>query len=149
MVKRDLYMKQIVPLIDNELIKVITGIRRCGKSYMLGLIKEELIKRGVKSHNIILINFDSKKYKNIINNNQLDNVVEKSVKNKKGKVYLFFDEIQNVKKWERSIASYKIDYDCDIYITGSNSNLLSGELATHLTGRYYEIKCIPFLIRNF
>ena len=149
MVKRDLYMKQIVPLIDNELIKVITGIRRCGKSYMLGLIKEELIKRGVKSHNIILINFDSKKYKNIINNNQLDNVVEKSVKNKKGKVYLFFDEIQNVKKWERSIASYKIDYDCDIYITGSNSNLLSGELATHLTGRYYEIKMYPFSYQEF
>ena len=90
MVQRDLYMKQIIPLIDNELIKVITGIRRCGKSYMLGLIKEELLKRGVKEHNIIIINFDSKKYKNIKNNNELDKIVEKSIKNKKGKVYLFF-----------------------------------------------------------
>ena len=116
---------------------------------MLGLIKEELIKRGVKEHNIILINFDSKKYKNIKNNNELDKIVEKSIKNKKGKVYLFFDEIQNVKKWERSIAGYKIDYDCDIYITGSNSNLLSGELATHLTGRYYEIKMYPFSYQEF
>lgn len=97
MVQRDLYMRQITPLIDNELIKVITGIRRCGKSYMLGLIKEELLKRGVKEHNIILINFDSKKYKNIKNSDELDKIVEKSVKNKKGKVYLFFDEIQNVK----------------------------------------------------
>ena len=149
MVQRDLYMRQITPLIDNELIKVITGIRRCGKSYMLGLIKEELLKRGVKEHNIILINFDSKKYKNIKNSNELDKIVEKSVKNKKGKVYLFFDEIQNVKKWERSIAGYKVDYDCDIYITGSNSKLLSGELATHLTGRYYEIKMYPFSYQEF
>ena len=149
MVQRDLYMEQIIPLIDNELIKVITGIRRCGKSYMLGLIKEELIKRGVKNHNILLINFDSKKYKNIKNNNELDKIVEKSIKNKKGKVYLFFDEIQNVKKWERSISGYKLDYDCDIYITGSNSNLLSGEFATHLTGRYFEIKMYPFSYQEF
>ena len=149
MVQRDLYMRQITPLIDNELIKVITGIRRCGKSYMLGLIKEELLKRGVKEHNIILINFDSKKYKNIKNSNELDKIVEKSVKNKKRKVYLFFDEIQNVKKWERSIVGYKVDYDCDIYITGSNSKLLSGELATHLTGRYYEIKMYPFSYQEF
>lgn len=149
MVQRELYLKQIIPLIDNDLIKVITGIRRCGKSYMLGLIKEELIKNGVKEHNIILINFDSKKYKNITNNNELDKIVEQSIKNKKGKVYLFFDEIQNVKKWERSIAGYKVDYDCDIYITGSNSNLLSGELATHLTGRYYEIKMYPFSYQEF
>ena len=149
MVQRELYMEQIIPLIDNELIKVITGIRRCGKSYMLGLIKEELLKRGVKEHNIILINFDNKKYKNIKNDAELDKIVEKSMKNKKGKVYLFFDEIQNVKKWERSIAGYKIDYDCDIYITGSNSKLLSGELATHLTGRYYEIKMYPFSYQEF
>lgn len=149
MVQRELYMNEILPLIDNDLIKVITGIRRCGKSYMLGLIQEELIKRGVKPYNIILINFDSKNYKNITNNNELDKTVEKLIKNKKGKVYLFFDEIKNVKKWERSIAGYKVDYDCDIYITGSNSNLLSGELATHLTGRYYEIKMYPFSYREF
>jgi predicted AAA+ superfamily ATPase len=149
MVQRDLYMRQIIPLIDNELIKVITGIRRCGKSYMLGLIKEELLKRGIKEQNIILINFDSKKYKNIKNGAELDKIVEKSIKNKKGRVYLFFDEIQNVKKWELSIAGYKVDYDCDIYITGSNSKLLSGELATHLTGRYYEIKMYPFSYQEF
>lgn len=149
MVQRDLYMGQIIPLIDNELIKVITGIRRCEKSYMLGLIKEELLKRGIKEHNIILINFDSKKYKNIKNNVELDKIVEKSMKNKKGRAYLFFDEIQNVKKWERSIAGHKVDYDCDIYIIGSNSKLLSGELATHLTGRYYEIKMCLFSYQEF
>ena len=81
MVQRDLYMRQIIPLIDNELIKVITGIRRCGKSYLLGLIKEELLKRGVKENNIIIIDFDSK-YQNIKNNVELDKLVEKSVKNK-------------------------------------------------------------------
>ena len=149
MVQRDLYMEQIIPLIDNDLIKVITGIRRCGKSYMLDLIIEELIKRGIKEYNIILINFDSKKYHNIKNNNELDKTVQKLLKNKKDKVYLFFDEIQNVKKWEKSIAGYKVDYDCDIYITGSNSNLLSGELSTHLTGRYFEIKMYPFSYKEF
>ena len=149
MVQRNLYMDQIIPLIDNELIKVITGIRRCGKSYMLELIKKELIKRGIKEHNIIIMNFDAKEYRNITNNNELDKIVAKYVKNKKEKVYLFFDEIQNIKKWERSVAGYKIDYDCDIYITGSNSNLLSGELATHLTGRYYEIKMYPFSYNEF
>ena len=86
MVQRDLYMRQIIQLIYNELIKVITGIRRCGKSYMLGLIKEELLKRGIKEQNIILINFDSKKYKNIKNGAELDKIVEKSIKNKKGRV---------------------------------------------------------------
>ena len=91
MVQRDLYMKEIVPLIDNELIKVITGIRRCGKSYMLCLIKKNSLKEGLKSHNIILINFDSKKYKNITNNNELDKIVDKSVKNKKRKNILIFD----------------------------------------------------------
>ncbi len=149
MVQRNLYMEQIIPLINNDLIKVITGIRRCGKSYMLNLLKEELINRGVKEYNIILINFDSTKYNNIQNNRELDKIVKKLIKNKKDKVYLFFDEIQNVKKWEQSIVGYKIDYDCDIYITGSNSNLLSGELSTHLTGRYMEIKMYPFSYQEF
>ena len=149
MVKRDLYLTQIIPLIDNELIKVITGIRRCGKSYMLGLIKDELINRGIDENNIILINFESAKYRNVSNARELDLLIESILENIEGKVYLFFDEIQNVDGWEKSINACRIDWDCDIYITGSNSKLLSGELATHLTGRYFEIKMYPFSFNEF
>ncbi|WP_458406235.1 ATP-binding protein [Methanobrevibacter sp.] len=149
MVKRDLYLNQIIPLIDNELIKVITGVRRCGKSYMLGLIKDELINRGINENNIILINFESAKYRNVSNASELDLLIESLVGNIEGKVYLFFDEIQNVDGWEISINACRVDWDCDIYITGSNSKLLSGELATHLTGRYFEIKMYPFSFKEF
>ena len=149
MVKRELYLTQIIPLIDNELIKVITGIRRCGKSYMLGLIKDELINRGIDENNIILINFESAKYRNVSNARELDLLIESILENIEGKVYLFFDEIQNVDGWEKSINACRIDWDCDIYITGSNSKLLSGELATHLTGRYFEIKMYPFSFNEF
>lgn len=149
MVKRDLYMSQIVPLIDNELIKVITGIRRCGKSYMLNLIKEELINRGINEENIILINFESAKYRNVSNARELDLLIASLTSDIEGKVYLFFDEIQNVDGWEKSINACRVDLDADIYITGSNSKLLSGELATHLTGRYFEIKLYPFSFKEF
>ncbi|MBE6493978.1 MAG: ATP-binding protein [Methanosphaera stadtmanae] len=149
MVKRDLYLNQIIPLIDNELIKIITGIRRCGKSYMLGLIKEELITRGINENNIILINFESAKYRNVSNARELDLLIESLIENIEGKVYLFFDEIQNVDGWEKSVNACRVDWDCDIYITGSNSKLLSGELATHLTGRYFEIKMYPFSFKEF
>ena len=149
MVKRDLYLNRIIPLIDNELIKVITGIRRCGKSYMLGLIKKELINRGIGEDNIILINFESAKYRNVSNARELDLLIESLVENVDGKVYLFFDEIQNVDGWEKSINACRVDWDCDIYITGSNSKLLSGELATHLTGRYFEVKMYPFSFKEF
>lgn len=149
MVKRDFYLNQITPLIDNELIKVITGIRRCGKSYMLGLIKDELINRGISENNIILINFESAKYRNVSNARELDLLIASMVENIDGRIYLFFDEIQNVDGWEKSINACRVDWDCDIYITGSNSKLLSGELATLLTGRYFEIKMYPFSYREF
>ena len=149
MVKRDLYLNQIIPLIDNELVKVITGIRRCGKSYMLGLIKDELINRGINGNNIILINFESAKYRNVSNARELDLLIESLIENIEGKAYLFFDEVQNVDGWEKSINACRIDWDCDIYITGSNSKLLSGELATHLTGRYFEINMYPFSFKEF
>ena len=149
MVKRELYLSKIRRLIDLDIIKVITGVRRCGKSYMLNLIIEELQKRGINKENIFLINFDSVKYHNIKNSNQLNDLILELVKNTNGKIYLFFDEIQNVENWEKSIAAYKIDFDCDVYVTGSNSKLLSGELATHLTGRYIEIKMYPFSFKEF
>lgn len=149
MVKRELYLNQIIPLIDNELIKVITGIRRCGKSYMLGLIIDELLNRGINEKNIILINFESAKYRNVKNSRELDLLIKSLIENINGKVYLFFDEIQNVDGWELSINACRVDWDCDIYITGSNSKLLSGELATYLTGRYFEVKMYPFSYKEF
>ena len=149
MVQRELYMQKLRRLKDKDIIKVITGVRRCGKSYLLKLFINELIEEGINIENIILINFDSSKYKNIKHSNDLDELILNLTKNIEGHMYLFFDEIQNVELWERSILSYYVDLDCDIYITGSNSNLLSGELATHLTGRYMEIKMYPFSFNEF
>ncbi|MBE6500797.1 MAG: ATP-binding protein [Methanobrevibacter millerae] len=149
MVKRDLYLNRISSLIDKDIIKVIVGVRRCGKSYMFNLIINELIGRGIDKDNIILINFESAKYRNVSNPRELDLFVRDLTKDIEGKIYLFFDEIQNVDEWEKSINSFRVDYDCDIYLTGSNSKLLSGELATHLAGRYMEIKMYPFSFKEY
>ncbi|WP_407424105.1 ATP-binding protein [Methanobrevibacter sp.] len=149
MVKRDLYLNRISSLIDKDIIKVIIGVRRCGKSYMFNLIIDELLKRGINEENILLINFESAKYRNVSNPRELDLLVSDLTKDIEGKIYMFFDEIQNVDGWEKSINSFRIDYDCDIYLTGSNSKLLSGELATHLTGRYMEIKMYPFSFKEY
>lgn len=149
MVQRELYMEKLRRLKDKDVIKVITGVRRCGKSYLLQLFIDELIDSGISKENIILINFDSINYKNINHQSELDELVLDLTNNIEGHMYLFFDEIQNVESWEKSIVSYYTDLDCDIYITGSNSNLLSGELATHLTGRYMEIKMYPFSFNEF
>lgn len=149
MVKRDLYLNRISSLIDKDIIKVIVGVRRCGKSYMFNLIIEELLKRGIDKENIILINFESAKYRNVSNPRELDLLVRDLTKDIDGKIYMFFDEIQNVDGWEKSINSFRVDYDCDIYLTGSNSKLLSGELATYLAGRYMEIKMYPFSFKEY
>ena len=131
------------------MIKVITGIRRCGKSYFLNLIIQELSNRGILKDNIILINFNELPYNHIENSMELDLLVKNLIENVEGKIYFFFDEIQNVLGWEKSIIAYSTMYDCDIYITGSNSKMLSGELATHLTGRYIQIKMFPFSFNEF
>ena len=149
MIKRTLYLNQIERLIDKEPVKIIIGVRRSGKTYLLKSIQEELKSRGINEENILLISFESLKYNKIENFKQLDELIMGLTKNTKGKIYLLFDEIQNVKNWEKSINAYRVDLDCDIYITGSNSKLLSGELATHLTGRYYEIKMYPFSFKEF
>ncbi|WP_296894083.1 ATP-binding protein [uncultured Methanobrevibacter sp.] len=149
MVKRDLYLNRISSLIDNDIIKIIVGVRRCGKSYMFNLIMDELLERGISKDNILLINFESAKYRNVSNPRELDLLVRDLTKDMNGKIYMFFDEIQNVDGWEKSINSFRVDYDCDIYLTGSNSKLLSRELATHLAGRYMEIKMYPFSFKEY
>ncbi len=116
---------------------------------MLNLIINELINRGITENNIILINFDNPTYNNVENTRELDLLVKDLIKDTDSKIYFFFDEIQNVDEWEKSITGYKLIYNCDIFITGSNSKLLSGELATHLTGRYIEIKMKPFSYNEY
>lgn len=148
MIKRKFYLEKIVKLIDTEDIKVITGVRRCGKTVLLKQIIDELENRGIASENIIYMSFESSKYKNIRNDHDLDEFIFSKTNNLNGKIYLLFDEIQKVKNWEVSLNSYRVDLECDIYITGSNSQLLSGELATLISGRYISINMLPFSFKE-
>ena len=149
MIKRELYMSRIRPFIGSDLIKVMTGIRRCGKSVMLELIKQELIESGVDPAQLISINFEDMNYSHLQTAQALHDEITKRVAEVEGKAYLFFDEIQEVTNWEKCINSFRVSLDCDIYITGSNAKLLSGELATYLGGRYVEFTIYPFSFREF
>lgn len=140
MIDRPVYYKKIVPFIDKPFIKVLTGVRRCGKSTMMLLIQRLLKKRGVKDKQIISINFESMAFYHLRNSHSLYTYVAEAVKSIEGKIYLFFDEVQVVDKWEEAVNSFLIDFPSDIYITGSNSQLLSSELSTLLTGRYIHIE---------
>lgn len=149
MIKRELYMKRIRPFIGSDLVKVMTGIRRCGKSVMLELIKDELKASGVDSSQFISINFEDMRYTYLQTAQALHDEITKLASSIDGKVYLFFDEIQEVTDWEKCINSLRITLDCDVYITGSNAKLLSGELATYLGGRYVEFIIYPFSFAEF
>ena len=145
MIKRKLYFEKINKFIDEEEVKVICGVRRCGKTVFLKQIIEELItKYNVNSENIFYFSLESAQYSKIKNYQDLNDYIFKKTKNIKGKIYLFFDEIQMIENWERSINAYRIDLDADIYITGSNSKLLSGELSSLLSGRFIKIEMYPF-----
>lgn len=149
MIKREMYMSRIRPFINTDLVKVMTGIRRCGKSVMLELIKEELLQSGVNKSQFISINFEDMSYAHLQTAKALNDVIIERANKIEGKVYLFFDEIQEVKDWEKCINSLRVSLDCDIYITGSNAKLLSGELATYLGGRYVEFVIYPFSFAEF
>ena len=133
----------------NDLVKVLTGIRRCGKSVMLDLIKEELLASGVESSQIVSINFENMSNAHLCTAAALHDEILRRASEIRGKVYLFFDEIQEVEAWEKCINSFRVELDCDIYITGSNARLLSGELATYLAGRYVEFVIYPFSFAEF
>lgn len=149
MVQRETYLNRIRPFIGTDLIKVITGIRRCGKSVMLELIKQELIRSGVNPAQFISINFEDMNYAHLQTAKALHEEISRRAADINGKVYLFFDEIQEVRDWEKCINSFRVSLDCDIYITGSNAKLLSGELATYLGGRYVEFVIYPFSFAEF
>ena len=142
MIIREKYLSKIRPFYDQDLIKVIMGIRRCGKSVLLLQIIEELKEKGIPESQVIYINFENEDYSFIKNDIDLHNYIKKKIVNKE-KYYLFFDEIQNVKDWEKAINSFKSSKNVSVFITGSNSDLLSGELATHLAGRYVSFKLYP------
>ena len=149
MIKRELYMSRIRPFIGGELIKVVTGIRRSGKSVMLELVKQELLESGVGADHFISINFEDMRNAHLCNAQALHEEVLRLSSTIQGKVFLFFDEIQEVANWEKCINSLRVALDCDIYITGSNAKLLSGELATYLGGRYVEFVIYPFSFSEF
>ena len=149
MIKRNLYLEEIKKYINKPIIKVITGMRRSGKSMILKLIQEELENAGIIKENIIYMNFESLIYIDIKDFEALyKHIIEKTF-DKKGKIYILLDEIQEVKGWEKAINSFLVDLDTDIYITGSNANLLSSELATYIAGRYVEIKIYPLSFQEY
>lgn len=149
MINRKLYLDKIRPFFNQDIIKVLTGMRRCGKSVMLELIKEELLDSGTSEEAILSYNFESLKIAHLCNAQALYKDVTAKISSITGKVYLFFDEIQEVRDWEKTINSLRVDLDCDIYITGSNSRLLSSDLTTYLAGRYVEFIIYPFSFLEF
>ncbi len=149
MIKREAYMRRIRPFIGKELIKVLTGIRQSGKSVMLKLIQEELVKQGVSTSQFISLNFEETNNAHLFSAETLHEEMSRRIERIEGKAYLFFDEIQNVTGWEKCVNSLRVKYDCDIYVTGSGANLLSGEYSTYLSGRYVEFVVYPLSFAEF
>ena len=146
MIIREAYISQIVPLIDKNLIKVLTGVRRSGKTVLLSQIQDYLLKNGRSKSQIINISLESKKNKKFKDGDVLYEYLISACEKLNAKAYIFLDEIQVVSGWEEVVSSLLVDIDCDVYITGSNSKLLSGELATLIAGRYIQIHVYPFTL---
>ena len=141
------YLNKLIGFKDTEPVKVITGIRRCGKSSLLKLMIEHLKQNGVLPSQILYVNFESFEYVEFNSTKLYNYVKERIVANKR--MYLFFDEVQRVKNWENAINAFRVDFNCDIYITGSNAYLISSEYATYLAGRCVEIKMLPLSFVEF
>ena len=144
---RDLYLSQLIAFQDTEPVKVVTGIRRCGKSSLLKLMQNHLLDTGIRQEQIIAMNFESMEYRKMDVQAFYEYVKGKILPNRK--MYLFFDELQRLDRWEDAVNSFRVDFDCDIYITGSNAYLLSSEYSTYLGGRYVEIKMLPLSFKEF
>lgn len=149
MIIRERYLRRIRPFYNKDVIKVITGFRRSGKSVLLRQIREELAGGEEGDGRFLMINFESHLYAELLSHERLDAYVSRFAQGKEGRLYLFFDEIQQVDQWEKSVSSYRVSYDCDIYLTGSNSKLLSSELATHIAGRYVSFTLYPLSFSEF
>ena len=145
--RRDSYLNKLIGFQDTEPVKVITGIRRCGKSSLLKLMVQHLKDTGIQPEQIIEMNFESFDFRGMSADDIYHYVKERVVTGKR--MYLFFDELQRIEAWEDAINAFRVDLDCDIYVTGSNARLLSGELATYLGGRYVEFVIYPFSFSEF
>jgi len=148
MIRREHYIEKLTPTIDTEFVKIITGVRRSGKSFLLMMIKEMLISRGVKESQIFHLNFEHPDHYHLQNSEALYNHLKEQVHSQE-KVYFLFDEIQEVLDWQKLINGLRVAFNSDIYLTGSNASLLSGEMATYLTGRYIEIKVLPLSFEEY
>lgn len=145
--RRDLYLDKIIAFQDTEPVKVVTGIRRCGKSSLLKLMILHLKENGVIDDQILEMNFESYAFKNMNSDDFYNYVKQRIIQGKR--MYLFFDEVQRVPNWEDAINSFRVDFNCDIYVTGSNAYMLSSEYATYLSGRCVEIKMLPLSFSEF
>lgn len=141
--KRETYLEQIRPYYESDIIKVITGVRRSGKSILLDTIKEELIENGVSEEHIIYLNFEDLDNDYIVDASDLNKEIKSRIKDQ-DKYYIFLDEIQHIESFEKALASFRATLNVSLFVTGSNSALLSGELATLLTGRTVEFEILPF-----
>lgn len=147
MIIRTSYLNRVKKLIDTEFIKVITGVRRSGKSFLLMSVRDYLLSLGMKDKQIIYINFEDLTYVDLLEDLNLFQHIKNL--NNNDRLYLLFDEIQEVNQWQKQINSMRVSFDCDIYITGSNATLLSGELSTYLTGRFVEIEMYPLSFKEY
>lgn len=145
--KRDLYLNKLIAFQDTEPVKVITGIRRCGKSSLLKLMAVHLKENGIADEQILEINFESYDFRNMSSDEFYAYVKQHIIPNKR--MYLFFDEVQRIPGWENAVNSFRVDFNCDIYVTGSNAYMLSSEYATYLSGRCVEIKVLPLSFTEF
>ena len=148
LINRPQYLNQLIQNKDEDLVKIVTGIRRCGKSSLLDLFHKYLTENGVPDAHIIHMNMESLRYRDLTNYLFFYDYVSKRI-SPDGKTYLIFDELQAVEHWEKAIESFRLDFDVDIYITGSNAYLLSTEFSTLLSGRYVEIRMLPLSFREF
>ena len=145
--KRNLYLDKIIAFQDTEPVKVVTGIRRCGKSSLLKLMTLHLKENGIADNQILEMNFESHAFHNLDSDSFYDYVKQRIIPDKR--MYLFFDEVQRIPNWEDAVNSFRVDFNCDIYVTGSNAYMLSSEYATYLSGRCIEIKMLPLSFSEF
>lgn len=148
MIKREMYLKKIRDSYDSELIKIIVGVRRSGKSVLMMQIIDELKEKGINEDHIIYINFEDYDYTDYTKPKEFNKYIKDKIKDN-DKYYLLFDEIQNVEDFEKVINSFRVTMNVSIFITGSNSKVLSGDLSTHLAGRYINIKMMPFTFSEY
>lgn len=148
MIYRKTYMDQIIPFIDTPFVKILTGVRRCGKSTVMEMIKEVLLQRGVSKENIISYCFDSLEHEEIDTASKLYKEIKGQIR-KDEKMYIFLDEIQEVKDWEKAVNSLLSEFGADVYVTGSNSRMMSSEISTYLTGRYVSFRIYPLSFSEY